>query len=377
MEIQGNLLDMYKDWQFSQFMNEKFKVGNVKERYELSAIFERMILTSLQSSLPKGAEKLSISERAVEKAISEIKESGKIQSYKAENLISDIDECFQKTFEFDKVPSVTISNGKVTCGDYVKTIPQDVMKFFTSNGATAEEIVTMLLGIERTSPGGQQWALPADFIKHIHKTFGGDILIPFASPINVARAKLAVPELKYCSINHIDTIHFGSSGPFSTQFAFDFVQNYKGEHLIIVCNPPFVEEILESAAFAVLEMIKSCPKEKKISVFFNGPGWGAWGDKPAANFVTILDGAKHLPGHRRIIMKSGSHHYDDSFKSGKDANVQFFGKSGSYLYFLSNRPIPRGIDLTKGYATQTKDYVRKPIQNRNGYGEKKYNRRNN
>lgn len=118
-------------------------------------------------------------------------------------------------------------------------------------------ICIMLIRYQCLFPRGQQWAIPLDWYKYLNAkytvTHEG-----FASPIN-SRVILISDTATFSSLFYDTDQYFGSTGNFLTD-----KRQYSGT---VTVNPPYMEDIMESAMKKINEQCKSA-EENGIALRF-------------------------------------------------------------------------------------------------------------
>lgn len=148
---------------------------------------------------------------------------------------------------------------KMTCG-------KDLLESLSEQGSPVE-ITTMMLRYECLCPGGQQWAVPKEWLTNIAAGRGLDF-IAFSSPLN---RQVNVP---YCSA-YAEDRKFGSMGSiFDIQP--EYCDTYAGKNFTFEMNPPFIERILSDSVSFVERFVKYAKKMKNppnMMILFIGPKW--------------------------------------------------------------------------------------------------------
>lgn len=232
----------------------------------------------------------------------------------------------------------------ITCKSYTKVIPRDIHQTLKLMYNAEPEnynckLATMLMQLSSLVVGGQQWSMPKSWYQNIATRFGTISLIPFASPVNVARAKQVCPTLNYCSLFPADAA-FGSLGAFDMRKIIPIMKTCierdpqpEGTPFVIAMNPPFIETILADAANAAIQMVEAGNMlDRHVICFFIGPGWRD------SDFYKILSRTStRIPFNKKVHIKSNAHYYEDSTKQPDLAKIKISSGYGSFVFMLSNR----------------------------------------
>lgn len=156
--------------------------------------------------------------------------------------------------------SPKFSEGTITWGKFRREVPAARLAKMLELGSE-DAILTCALRYACLNEGGQQWGVPPSLYE------SHDGLEAFASPWNSRNMMLG---RKFCSLfPDVDAV-FGSQGNF-----FEFSPP---ADVLIICNPPFINEILAAAARKCIVLPNPC--------IFVGPEW------PDAEFSKLLSAWK-------------------------------------------------------------------------------------
>lgn len=265
------------------------------------------------------------------KMVSEVKDCKKIQ-ISGEKLQDMILSAFTHKPDVESNAIPVVAGNTYTYGQFSLEIPAKIAERLRSK-ASSEAILLMLSRLRTFGFQGQQWAIPAEWFQYLLQKFGPNILICFASPVNV---QIYVP---FCSLDEADK-PFGSLGNFFELDLKVYMGNFAGKSLCATLNPSFTEEMLLAAFRRVEEMFELAHELKiELVVFFNGPYWND------AEFFVELNNCAYL--RRAVKLEKGQHFYEDCFVD--DAQNVVPGVFASQLWALSNYECDFS-DMTTGFA---------------------------
>jgi len=246
-------------------------------QYELHNILERFIITAYPNLTSEDAETNMITQLK-EKKLPITIYNEIIESLKNPPCVT--------------LPMLKVSTNEDVTFDYGIlnfTMPKYRYNLLKKNGSD-DEIVQCILEYASLMPSSQQWSIPLDEYKKFVLNAETDIIEGFASPFNSQIMRLIDEfpnkKLNFCSLSECDK-QFGSLGNF-------FDQDFIGKTIIV--NPPFIENILESAAKKCLETLD----KGDAKFIFYGP---AWYDSPFYELLDSVETKQKYNVTKRNLMK--------------------------------------------------------------------------
>ncbi|MDE2095919.1 MAG: hypothetical protein KGL39_01580 [Patescibacteria group bacterium] len=266
------LRDEYATWRLTtEILDALTKGANERARYETSNILERWLHT-LANTRPADAKAkgpvywedppiLEFCAELVRKGIASEDEARK-------KFAQVVDQVKKADFTPRDEPIPECDGETLRCGDFAQTLTDRAAALLKVG--TLVEVARAALRYAAIIDGGQQWGLTQ---KHADALYDTCLVRNegFASPFNSRfRTK---PDTAFFSLFPDVDAPFGSHGNF---FAADMTA-HKGNWLV---NPPFVNDILETAARKVIAFVASGTDAR---VFFFMP---AWRDSPCYQLLT-------------------------------------------------------------------------------------------
>jgi len=256
--------------------------NNKKCEYEIKNIYERFILTLINSIINDTSssifKKINIKTSSIQKLKTELID--KKHLFKQKNISSDqldiiINNRIIKIINnFLKITTFPTYKYDIEYLDSIKTIKIKVenksYSIKTYNSIKLKKypkkyVIPMVLQYMSIRFGSQHWSIPQIEYDWLYNNYNVRYEA-FASPLN--SRLIGKTNAKFCSLFYKYDKPFGSMGDF---FNVNMLIKKKCNW---VCNPPFIEQILEKAAKKCLMTIKHAKQQKfEIMIFFIMPNW--------------------------------------------------------------------------------------------------------
>jgi Phosphorylated CTD interacting factor 1 WW domain len=341
-DVTHSTLEMwYERWMIFRDWKRKISRYGDKAAYEISAIRERHSVFALCyhgsdwlkfDNFSKLAEELNvckkINKRDVPDIIADIKNNIALMRDVSLHSVGGLvgSETVGGSVGSETVGSETVGSETVGSTYSYRTFQPRVHKDFAAEFSkyNAYHVVELLLRYECLCPQGQQWAVPKTWLQKIRTLIGLD-LIAFASPINKG------VDAPYCS-GYSEDITFGSLGSFFKIHP-TLLDSYAGRTFTMEINPPFIENVLSSAAISAEAFLRYASEMKnppKVTILYVAPDWS-----DADFYRRIVEQMPTIRGVtlRKMKLFAGEYSYENA-----TAGVKVTARQNSWLFTLTNYP---------------------------------------
>jgi hypothetical protein len=304
---QQRLVREYKRWYTIRCRLDNVKASlTEKQVYELRNVIERWCL-STQNKL-KDSDEINKKMRqeildkkiAVPKTIDRLMKriNTEVVPPEPEGIVCIIDSDDMKIIRFDQYEREFAS-------ERIDLLRKIATEKLGSSSSVDDLIALCSMRYSSLMPAGNQWNIPAEVYRHLVTNYGIEVE-GFASPFN-SQIIPVNPKLHFCSLFPDTDTLFGSVGSF---FEYDFLGK------VAIVNPPYVIDIMDSAADKVMDTILRAEKlGKPTRIFVTVPDW------KDAHFYCAM-GSFRLAEHI-IKLEPYKYYYEDSNNGGKRIKSPF------------------------------------------------------